>query len=93
MLELSNHESYQSNIHLSVYYSPGVDKILIVAPWWECIEPEEYLSDLLTNEVVKTQKVKYGMLCQVGWLVQNEHGVYFGVALDALENFEYLGTL
>lgn len=67
-----------------------------VTPWWE-VPPGDDQIAVIEMEVDygdgKKRKVptKLGVLYQVGWLLENEHGVWFGMSLDASEHFEDLG--
>lgn len=72
-----------------------------VSEWWEC-PPSEEIADLdeVTGCMVevlmsdgKTQKVKtkIGVLYQVGWLLENEHHVWFGLNMSATDQFKDLG--
>jgi hypothetical protein len=61
-----------------------------VMPWWEIFKTDEVLSSLSTDIGVKSAW-KFGMLTQVGWLLENEHGVWFGLGPSAIESFEVLG--
>lgn len=74
-------------------------KELRVLPWWECIEP--IVSDdgikgsiQLKGEEIgmdKDRKFKIGAIIQIGWLLENECGVWFGVGPGAQKEFEDLG--
>lgn len=56
--------------------------LFLATPWWEI--PEPIMEETIPN-------AKFGVLIQVGWLIQNMHGVYFGV--NSLNGFEELGDL
>ena len=63
-----------------------------VMPWWECLDP--LMSDDGVNNSIpigvsltKGRKVKVGIIVQVGWLLENEHGVWFGVGPKAEKEF------
>lgn len=59
--------------------------IVKATPWWEI--PEPILTDTDLSVYSKDYKVKIGVLFQVGWLVMNKHGVWFGVGPKAAESF------
>jgi hypothetical protein len=65
--------------------------IVRVAPWYEIVEP---VLELSGNEAVKAKLaerprgVKFGALVQVGWLLEQEHGIFIGVHLDVADQFE-----
>jgi len=64
-------------------------------PWWEIPPGDDELA-VVEMEVEfgnKKHKVptKMGVMYQVGWLIQNEHGIWFGLNLEAAEQFEDLG--
>lgn len=59
-----------------------------VMPWWECIDP---IIDSATDEAAKKladgKNIRIGALVQIGWLIENENGVWFGVNMTAQEYF------
>lgn len=64
-------------------------------PWWECIEPimsdeDENGSISIGTELTEGRKFKIGSLVQVGWLLENEHRVWFGVMIPAQESFRVI---
>jgi len=67
-----------------------------VTEWWE-VPPGDDQIAVIEMEVDfgdgKKRKVptKLGVLYQVGWLLESEHGVWFGLNLDAASQFEDLG--
>jgi hypothetical protein len=63
-------------------------KKLRATPWWEI--PESILDDEF-KELMKGRKIKFGVLIQVGWLLENEHGVWLGVGPAAAKEFNDLG--
>ena len=70
-----------------LYRHKETKKLFKIAPWYECIDP--ILDDKeIGKEFTEGRKFKIGSLVQVGWLICNEHDVYFGVHTDALEMFE-----
>lgn len=67
-------------------------QIMRVAPWWEMIEPDVILSGKMYDEASKKKRTfKIGALVQCGWLLCNEHDVYFGVGMGVETIFEDLG--
>ena len=65
-----------------------------VMPWWEAvkegdIEETNELGEMVTE--VAGRPCKFGVITQIGFLLENEHGVWFGVNLSAAEHFEDLG--
>jgi len=58
-----------------------------VCPWWEMM-PGTEINDKDIGDPIPGTPWKFGMLIQVGWLLENEHGVWFGVGPDAKEFFE-----
>lgn len=55
-------------------------------PWWETV-PDTAITD--TDMKIPEVDVpwKFGMLVQIGWLLENETGVWFGVSSKAKELF------
>ena len=66
-------------------------KELRVMPWWEI--PESILSEKEAPNVAPDRMYKIGALVQVGWLLENEHGVWLGVGPKAADSFEDMGMI
>lgn len=67
-------------------------KRLNVMPWWECVEPmvasdTDYGAVDVGKEIADGRKFRIGAIVQIGWLLENEHGVWFGVGPQAEESF------
>lgn len=67
---------------------------LRVMPWWETIQNGEIervdeMGKLVTE--VAGRPCKFGIITQIGYLLENEHGVWFGVGPKAADSFEDLG--
>lgn len=70
-------------------------KINRVVPWWDCF------SDLIDNPNAqslgiddddwKDRKYAIGVLVQVGWLLENDDGVWLGVGPTAKDHFDDIG--
>ena len=62
-------------------------------PWWEVLEGDEIISDqdLASLKDRPDRQIKIGALTQVGWLLENQFGIWIGVGLDAKEEFKDLG--
>lgn len=70
-------------------------QLFVVTPWWEIMSEDvmvEGTVGMVTN-LPEEQRWKYGMLAQVGWLIQNESGVWFGVGTSVAEQMEKIGEL
>lgn len=61
-------------------------RILFVFPWWECLDPILTEADV-PAEVVEKRAFKIGSIVQIGWLLENRHGVWFGVNFTAQDAF------
>lgn len=59
-----------------------------VLPWWECLEP--ILTDADLPKELADRKVKIGSLVQIGWLLENEHGICIGTHPKAIEQFKVI---
>lgn len=73
-------------------------KELLVMPWWEVvkdgeIEEVDELGQLVSESVGNKTVCKFGLLTQIGYLLENESGVWFGVNLRASDGFIDLGEL
>jgi len=68
---------------------------LRVMPWWETLKDGEIEK---TNEIgealteIAGRQCKFGVITQIGYLLENEHGVWFGVGPSAADSFEDLGV-
>lgn len=55
-------------------------------PWWEIVDGQE-----IDHKEIPIPEVnvpwKFGMLVQVGWLIENGHGVWFGISPEAKKQF------
>lgn len=65
-----------------------------VMPWWETvnngeIEEVDALGRLVAD--VAGRPCKFGILVQVGFLLENEHGIWLGLGPKASESFDDLG--
>ena len=66
-----------------------------VMPWWEIVNGGEMvqvdeLGEMIT-EVAGGRLCKFGVITQVGYLLENEHGVWLGVGPKATKHFKDLG--
>lgn len=82
---------------MRVWRHKETKKIVRSTPWWEI--PEGILDDETVTAAMKAKgdpwperKYKIGALVQVGWLLENEHGVWWGVGPKAIDSFEDLGV-
>lgn len=68
-------------------------KVFKVLPWWECsgtiIEPEDAKKTILQNDEDewKDRLFAIGCLVQIGWLLENENGVWLGLGPTAKDAF------
>ena len=63
-------------------------------PWWDCFsELIDKPNDLAENDEWTDRKYAIGVLAQVGYLLENEDGAWFGVGPDAKQHFDDLGPL
>lgn len=60
-------------------------------PWWECLDPTMDESLLPLPAIEAKRKWKIGSLIQIGWLLENEHGMWLGVGPKAEKAFKDLG--
>jgi hypothetical protein len=69
-------------------------KELRVMPWWETVKDGEVeevneLGHMIAE--VAGRPIKFGVLTQVGYLLENKHGVWLGVGPRATESFVDIG--
>lgn len=72
-------------------------QIVRAIPWWEIPPENEILEQDVVQVAVKKgvkddafpdRQMKVGFLVQIGWLLENEHGVWLGVGPGAQEMFD-----
>jgi len=67
-------------------------KIVKVAPWYEIPDPivgtEAHESEQAFGKDMKDRKVKFGVLVQIGWLIENGQNCFLGVGLNAAKHFD-----
>ena len=67
-------------------------KFVKCVPWMECVEPILSDKDGLGKILgLGDRKFKIGALIQVGFLLENEHNVWFGVNMSAEKQFKDCG--
>lgn len=67
-------------------------KKFCVIPWYEILKDDTILSEKNLGDMTDDgRKFKIGALVQVGWLIKNEHEVFFGVSLEVEKEFKNLG--
>ena len=66
-----------------------------VMPWWEAVKNGEIeeVNELgeMISEVAEGRVCKFGVITQIGYLIENDHGIWFGLGLKAHEAFNDLG--
>jgi hypothetical protein len=65
-------------------------QIMKVMPWLETVADTVINAKEIPMPKVNTPW-KFGMLVQIGYLIENEHGVWFGVGPKAKVGFKDLG--
>ena len=83
------------NKFLTRWQHKETKKIYRVTPWWECYgdiidHPGDILAD--KDDAFKDRKYAVGVLAQIGYLLENEHGVWFGVGPTAKDSFDDIGV-
>ena len=85
----------KAEIKVEIWQHKDNGKKCRAVPWWEVLEPDEVISGQMKNLGVKDKfperKFKIGALTQVGWLLENEGGVFIGVGLKAKKHFRVVG--
>jgi hypothetical protein len=71
-------------------------QVVLATEQWEPLQvehDEKFYESILPEfkDFTGGRKVVRGLLLQVGWLIQNEHGVWFGMPLSITDYFEDLG--
>ena len=65
-----------------------------VRPWWECVDgnlPPDLVAD--ENDEWPDRMFAFGTLAQIGWLLRNEHDVWFGANHTIKECFDEIGEV
>lgn len=71
-------------------------QLVLATEQWEPIQvehDEKFYEELLPDfkQFTLGRKLAKGLMVQVGWLVQNNHGIWFGLNMSAAKQFEDLG--
>ncbi len=70
-------------------------KEIRVMPWWETVKDGEIekVDEMgqMISESIGGRPCKFGILVQIGYLLENEFGVWFGVGPKAATAFKDLG--
>jgi hypothetical protein len=82
-------EEKQSRIAPAIWEHKVTKKRANVHPWWELL-PNTEIKDKDLEMPIPNQPWKWGMLIQVGWLLENEHGMWMGVGPKAEEAFNVI---
>lgn len=77
-----------------IWQNKKTKKKVRVMPWWETmkdgeIEQVDDMGRMFTE--MSGRLCKWGVLVQIGYLLENEHGVWFGVGPGAEKGFKDLG--
>jgi hypothetical protein len=66
-----------------------------VKPWWECIPCNIPVTDIVRdeNDEWPDRMFAFGTLIQIGWLLENEHDVWFGTNNTVKEYFDEIGEI
>lgn len=83
---------------MNVWMNKLTAQLYLVTPRWEPLNikfDEKFYEDLIPEmkAMVNGRKICHGVLMQVGWMVENEHGVWLGLPLSAADQFENLGDV
>lgn len=81
-----------------LYMNKSSGALALLTEWWEplTIDYDEKLFAEIAPElksVFDHIKIAKGTLTQVGWLLENGHGVWIGINNDAIQDFEYIGEV
>lgn len=66
-----------------------------VMPWWETVT-ESGIAEVdemgrMISETIGGRPCKFGVITQIGFLIENEHGIWIGLGPKAPEGFIDLG--
>ena len=85
-----------NKMKVEVWMNKTNAEIALFSPRWEpltCDYDENLFKELdpMVAEMVGDRKIARGTLIQVGWLMENGQGVWFGLPLSIVDQFEVLG--
>lgn len=63
-------------------------KLFRVMPWWETVPSSDVIGDKELPIPEIGTPWKFGMLVQIGYLLENDHGVWFGFNSKVRESFQ-----
>jgi hypothetical protein len=83
---------------MMVWLNKQSGQIVLATEQWEPLQvehDEKFYEEILPEfrQFTKGRRVVKGRLIQVGWLIQNQHDVWFGVGMSAKNQFEELGEV
>ena len=69
-------------------------KEYFVRPWWDCADGS-FPSDVMKDDKDEwpDRMFAFGTLVQIGWLLKNEHDVWFGANHTIKEYFDEIGEV
>lgn len=79
---------------MNVLMHKQTGNLVLGHPWWDPIQvehDEKFYEEILPEfrQFTQGRKIARGLVLQVGWLIQNQNGVWFGV--NNIDGFEDLG--
>ena len=78
-----------------VWMNRNTGQICLATPWWEIMPGDEAIAmkmEVICNNTSQA-RMKFGLLTQIGWLIQNEHDLWAGFGLATEDLFEEIGEL
>ena len=82
--------------NIEVWMNKLNGELALATPHWQavtCRFDENLIKELdpMIAKEIGSRKIASGTLVQVGWLLQNQNDVWFGMPLSISEQFEVLG--
>lgn len=81
---------------MRVWMNKRTAGLVLATEQWKPLQievDEKFYEEILPEfkQFTQGRKIAKGHILQVGWLIQNRHGVWFGMCMSAQNEFEELG--
>jgi len=74
---------------MKIWMNKKSGQLMVVTPWWAIAPNMEPILETKVNG----HDIFVGSMYKCGWMLSNQHGVFFGLNLSAEKEFEEIGDL
>ena len=80
-----------------IWMNKSSAEVFHVVPWMQVMKGDEIVAtpipDVADDGKPQTVRAVFGALAQIGWMIENGHGVHLGVGLNVESHFEKISEL